>query len=98
MKEGLLISIIPLFTKGSGAIVCPNCKAEKELLIECTQNLAELNEDLFCSLAQGFNYEVAYQIEEDKVVDLKKPRPRDLIRLKTRKPIFSNLQLLEGAH
>jgi uncharacterized Zn finger protein (UPF0148 family) len=44
MKEGLIISIIPLFTKGSGALVCPNCKAEKTLLIECTENLAEMNE------------------------------------------------------
>ncbi len=36
MKEGLIISVIPLFTRGSGAIVCPNCKAEKILLIEGT--------------------------------------------------------------
>lgn len=33
MKEGLIISIIPLFTKGAGALVCPNCKAEKTLVI-----------------------------------------------------------------
>lgn len=55
MKEGLIISIIPLFTRGSGAVICPNCKAEKSLLIECTENLAEMNEELFCALAKGLN-------------------------------------------
>ena len=48
MKEGLVISIIPLLTRGMGALSCPNCKAQKSLMIECTEHLAEMNEELFC--------------------------------------------------
>ena len=33
MKEGLVISIIPLLTRGIGALSCPNCKAEKSIMI-----------------------------------------------------------------
>lgn len=65
MTEGLIISIIPLFTRGSGAAVCPNCKAEKQLLIECTENLAEMNEELFCALAKGLNRELIFQLKDN---------------------------------
>jgi len=62
MKEGLVISIIPLFTRGSGATVCPNCKAEKTIFIECTENLAEMNEALFCELARGLSREIVFRL------------------------------------
>jgi hypothetical protein len=62
MKEGLVISIIPLFTRGSGAMVCPNCKAEKSIYIECTENLAEMNEALFCELARGIGQEEVFRL------------------------------------
>ena len=98
MKEGLVISINALFTRGSGALVCPNCKPEKKLLIECTENLAEMNEDLFCALARAISHKVQYKIENNKEVDFERPRIGELFKLTTQKKVFNQLFLLEGAH
>ena len=98
MKDGLSLSIIPLLTRGSGAVVCPNCKPEKKLLIEGTENLAEMNEDLFCALARGISNEVIFQIEDNKEVNLKRPRLSELFKLSTPKKVFNRLEINEGAH
>jgi len=31
LKGGIVISFYPIFSKGNGASVCPNCKPEKEI-------------------------------------------------------------------
>ena len=94
MREGLIISIISLFTRGTGAIACPNCKPEKKLLVECTENLAEMNEDLFCALARGISHETIFKIENDKKVEFNRPKIKDLFKLTTHKEVFNQLFLV----
>lgn len=91
MKEGLVISIIPLFTRGSGAATCPNCKVEKFVYIQCTENLAEMNEALFCELASGISREEVFKLENEKPVNLSIPRLSDLFRLTTEDKVFERL-------